>query len=76
MKSISGHPIVDSLSDWKEGKGILFSTVRAFKGLEADALVVMDVSGFSPVLTQADLYVACSRAKHLLTVLTTVEGVI
>lgn len=76
MKALGGCPIIDSLSDWKEGKGILYSTVRAFKGLEADALVVMDVSGFSPVLTQADLYVACSRAKHLLTVLATVDGIL
>jgi DNA helicase IV len=76
MKSLAGYTIVDTLTDWKEGKGILFSTVRAFKGLEADALVVMDVSGFSPVLTQADFYVACSRAKHLLTVLATVDGLL
>lgn len=75
-KSLRGCPIVDSLSAWKEGKGILYSTVRAFKGLEADALVVMDVCGFSPVLTQADLYVACSRAKHLLTVLATADGLV
>jgi len=76
VKSLGGCPIIDTLSDWKEGKGILFSTVRAFKGLEADALVVIDVDGFSPLLTKADFYVACSRAKHLLTVLSTVEGVL
>jgi hypothetical protein len=76
VKSLAGHPIVDTLSEWKEGKGVLYSTVRAFKGLEADALLVMDVSGFSPVLTQADFYVACSRAKHLLTVLTAVSGIL
>jgi hypothetical protein len=76
VKSLGGCPIVATLSDWKEGKGILFSTVRAFKGLEADALIVIDVSGFSPVLRQADFYVACSRAKHLLTVLTTVPDII
>jgi hypothetical protein len=76
VKSLGGYPIVEALSDWKDGKGILFSTIRAFKGLEADALVVIDVSGYSPAMTQADFYVACSRAKHLLTVLTTVEGVL
>ena len=76
MKALGGCPIVDTLSAWKEGKGILYSTIRAFKGLEADALVLMDISGFSPVLTQADLYVACSRAKHLLTVLVTADGVL
>ena len=68
--------MVDSLSDWKEGKGVLYSTVRAFKGLEADALVVMDIGRPSPILSQADFYVACSRAKHLLTILTTTEGVL
>jgi ATP:corrinoid adenosyltransferase len=76
MKAIGGSPIVDTLTSWKEGRGVLHSTVRAFKGLEADALVVIDISGVSPVLTQADLYVACSRAKHLLTVLTTSDGVL
>lgn len=76
IKNIGGCPIVDSLSAWRDGKGILYSTVRAFKGLEADALVVIDIDKFSPVLTQADLYVACSRAKHLLTVLTTTNGVL
>jgi hypothetical protein len=76
IKSLGGCPIVDTLPDWREGKGVFFSTVRAFKGLEADALVVIDVGGFSAVLTQADLYVAFSRAKHLLTVLTTVDEVL
>ena len=60
-----------SLADWQEGKGILCTTVRAFKGLEADALLVTDVGAFSPVFTRSDLYVACSRAKHLLTCVAT-----
>jgi len=76
VKTFGGVPMVDNLSDWKEGKGVLYSTVRAFKGLEADALVVMDIGRPSPILSQADFYVACSRAKHLLTILTTTEGVL
>jgi len=64
-------PITQNLSDWRGGKGILFSTIRAFKGLEADAVLMVDIPkpdgshGFS----QADFYVACSRAKHLLVIL-------
>jgi hypothetical protein len=76
VMSVGGSPIAENLTDWKNGKGVLFSTVRAFKGLEADALVLIDVAGLSPALTQADFYVACSRAKHLLTILTSVPGII
>ena len=76
VKTLGGVPMVDSLSDWKEGKEVLYSTVRAFKGLEADPLVVMNIGRPTPILSQADFYVACSRAKHLLTVLTTTEGVL
>ena len=74
VKVLGGHPVVETLSEWRDGKGVLFSTVRAFKGLEADALVLIDVAGVSPVFTQPDFYVACSRAKHLLAVLTTADG--
>jgi hypothetical protein len=42
--------------------------------LEADALVVMDIGRPSSAFSQADFYVACSRAKHLQTELTTSAG--
>ncbi len=63
--------ITENLGEWREGEGILFSTIRAFKGLEADAILMIDVPkpDSSPVFTQADFYVACSRAKHLLVIL-------
>lgn len=74
-----GHiPLVDKLADWQADNGILFSTIRSFKGLEADAVILIDVPlpDTVPHFTQADFYVATSRAKHLLSVLTTAEGII
>ena len=73
-KKIGGVSIVtqDSLLDWRGNQGVLFSTIRAFKGLEADVIVMIDIfepkneSMFSP----ADFYVGCSRAKHILHIVT------
>lgn len=79
LKQLSGIPVVRSLADWKAGKGILVTSLYRFKGLEADALVLVDVqppdpkapaSGFRP----EHFYVGCSRAKHLLTVISQVDG--
>jgi superfamily I DNA/RNA helicase len=66
---IASHPLVTDLQAWREGRGVLFATVRSFKGLEADALVIVDVPAFGPPFTASDCYVACSRAKHLLSVI-------
>jgi hypothetical protein len=56
---------------WRRGACILLATHRRFKGLEADALILADVPVAAPNthFTPADLYVACSRAKHHLTVI-------
>lgn len=61
-------PIVTDQQAWREGKGILLETHRRFKGLEADAIVLagIPVPGSSEMYSQADHYVAASRAKHLL----------
>jgi hypothetical protein len=57
---------VADLAAWRGGRGILFATVRGFKGLEADTLVIVDVQAPGTKFTASDSYVACSRAKHLL----------
>lgn len=71
--SVANKPVVGSIEDWKNGKGILVTSLYRFKGLEADALILVDVEtpdpnappfGFRP----EHFYVGCSRAKHLLTV--------
>lgn len=58
------------LEDWLAGKCIHATTVKSFKGLEADCIILADVPvpgaiGFSV----ADLYVAASRAKHRLVII-------
>ena len=67
---ISGVPIVIDQEKWRSGKGILFNTIRAFKGLEADAIILVDIPDFEveTFFTKADLYVGCSRAKHILVI--------
>jgi hypothetical protein len=78
VKKIRDISLTDSLDKWKAAKGILFKTIRSFKGLEADAVVVIDVprTDIMPHFKSADLYVACSRAKHLLAVLPRSEGIL
>ncbi|MFA0000239.1 NERD domain-containing protein [Vibrio lentus] len=71
LSKAKGVEITDDIERWQEGKGILFSTVKAFKGLEADAILLIDIpnEGHSPIFQRSDYYVACSRAKHLLVVI-------
>ena len=75
LDCISGHALTHRLREWRNGVGILITNLHRFKGLEADALILVDFvrpgspqtfPGFSP----EHFYVACSRAKHLLTILT------
>ena len=74
LKSVGGQPLTEDLVRWREGKGILLVSLYRFKGLEADAVILVDVTqtdpnakpgGFGP----GHFYVACSRAKHLLTII-------
>lgn len=64
VNSIAGINVSNGIKDGN----ILFTTIRKFKGLEAKALMLIDVSLTS--LTNPEkqrlVYVGCSRAKHLL----------
>jgi len=77
IDTLNGIPVVEDIDEWNRGDGILFSTVRSFKGLEADAVIIMDVMepGSKLNFTRTDFYVACSRAKHLLAVIEREKGV-
>jgi DNA helicase IV len=68
---IGGYPIVTDINKWRSGEGVLFTTIRRFKGLEADVVVMVDLPGFdeSPIFTLNDYYVGVSRAKHVLEIL-------
>ncbi len=78
LHAIRNVPITENLEEWRSGAGILFATIRRFKGLEADAVLITDIVPLNslPHFTAADLYVACSRAKHLLAILPISEGIL
>lgn len=66
---IAGQTVTNDPARWREGHGLLVTTIRSFKGLEADAVILTDIGQPSEgPFSVADLYVACSRAKHLLTI--------
>lgn len=46
--------------------GLRFSTIRSFKGLEADIVFLIDISADSKACTDADIYVGGSRARYQL----------
>jgi len=70
---IAGVPLTSSVAEWQAGAGVLLTTIRSFKGLEADALVMIDLPrpDTKAVFGTADFYVGCSRAKNLLHLITT-----
>lgn len=53
------------------GKGIFFSTIQAFKGIENKVIIVVDVSNYN---RRELLYVAYSRARSYLIVLESEKG--
>lgn len=63
---VEGIPFIDDAIDWRRGAGFLVTTARAFKGLEADVVIVYGLGGFGPLFTRTDLYVAWTRARHRL----------
>lgn len=57
------YPLVEGA---RSGEGVEYSTIRSFKGLEADAVVLLDVDGFSAREVLADLYAGGTRPRtHL-----------
>ena len=66
VRDVGGIPLVTSVDDWRDGRGVLVTTAKSFKGLEADAVLLYDLSNFGRLFRLEDLYVACSRAKVLL----------
>ena len=68
---IGDYATTDKLETWRKGGAVWLSSIKAFKGLEADAIVLTDLPDFKQgFFDKADFYVACSRAKQLLVVLT------
>jgi hypothetical protein len=70
LSSVNNVQIItdpENFNLWLTGQGIWGGTIKAFKGLEADCVIVSDIPAQdSKAFTLADLYVASSRAKHRL----------
>jgi len=66
VEAIAGYRIVTAQDE--DRNGILFSTARRFKGLEADVVLLVDQDSADPACTKVHRYVASSRARHLLVV--------
>ena len=64
-------PLTQELREWNQGKGVLITSWKRFKGLEADAVVIIEkpARNGNSARVNANRYVARSRAKHLLTVI-------
>jgi superfamily I DNA/RNA helicase len=72
LPRLGGLPVTTDPVAWRAGAGVLIATIRSFKGLEADAVILVDIGKPDEgVFSVADLYVACSRAKHFLTIFAT-----
>lgn len=59
---------------WRADKGVLIASWARFKGLEADAIVIIEASADESPRESANRYVARSRAKHILVVVTVHEA--
>ena len=77
-EKIAGFPIVTDMRKWRSGEGVLFTTIRSFKGLEADAVIMVDLPKFEEtnVFTPNDFYVGASRAKHVLEIIARNEEIL
>jgi superfamily I DNA/RNA helicase len=53
---------------------VRFGSLHQFKGLEADAVILTDVRAGDPNCSPRHIYVASSRARHLLIVVQRVEA--
>ena len=62
-------PLTRDFEEWRRDKGVLIATLGRFKGLEADAVVIVEAPIRNEARQTTSRYVARSRAKHLLTVI-------
>jgi len=68
-KDFQTVPVTKDFDAWRKDKGVLIASWARFKGLEADAIVIVEILAPDSDQERASRYVARSRAKHLLTVI-------
>lgn len=74
VEEVNGTALVTNSGDWRDGGGVLVTTAKAFKGLEADVVILYDVGEFGRLFRKEDLYVACTRPRALLIAVVHGEG--
>ena len=57
---------VDSAASMPDSKFIRYSTIKSFKGLESDAIILIDIDNLESAEAALDLYVAGTRASAFL----------
>ena len=62
-------PLTKSFEQWGRDECVLIASWSRFKGLEADAIVIIETPTNDEAKDNANRYVARSRAKHLLTII-------
>ena len=66
-KDFQTVPATREFKSWRKNEGVLVTSWRRFKGLEADAIVIVEAADKQN--SSSDQYVARSRAKHVLTII-------
>ena len=62
-------PLTKSFEQWAKDECVLIASWSRFKGLEADAVIIIETPTNNDANDNVHRYVARSRAKHLLTVI-------
>lgn len=63
LEELGGQPVVSTATKWFAGQGVLHSSISAFKGMEADIVILVDIDPDDVRCAVEDRYVAASRAK-------------
>lgn len=70
LTSVAAVPVEDDpdkIGDWLENRSLWGSTIKSFKGVEADCILLADIPTVETVgFSRSDMYVAASRAKQRL----------
>ena len=67
----AGRFALRNLDDSGSGSAgsVVFDTLHRFKGLECDVVILLDLPGGDPPITDRHRHIAASRARHLLVVI-------
>ena len=68
LTELGGRPLVDLKA--RRSSAITHATIGAFKGLESDVLILVDIDPSDPRCDRKARYVAVSRCRHLLYIYT------